>query len=510
MSVSSPSLLDRIVAWVSLLGPWVAVAALAIWTAAPAAPMLAVAALGVVCGISHRAGSRRTAWHAGLAVLVFTITMGFVAHRQVRDVTADWERYWSERQAEVGQILGLRLESRQVSAEAAADALAEKALDPTDQVDLEFVRDLRQQHGLSALALYDAGGRLILWDGTHWGKVPEGVQGGFLRHTYHDRPLFGYLYVTALTEDGRVAMAADLLRADLPEVLDAGVEDFAGRFYADVGERVRVTQHDPGAAEGVWDLSLPDRRLMSVVVDRPEPEVRAAEILDRWRVRLTVLLLLSWGLLAVGCPPSRAVAAGGAGALVVIAASLPLGALTGVPRLLGLELTAPGGLFSISIGRAALVALAACTLAAVARIPALRLSPVALGMTGGLAYAALLAAAASRTADQSNDDAVCEDTLPPPPVDAAVAFYGLPEDRFTGGSARLWDAARVGVPCQLHFPSAAPGLEGFDDVARGRALLDELRAAAAGSGRSHELHEYLVRPCRHTHTHRQRERQSKV
>ena len=126
------------------------------------------------------------------------------------------------------------------------------------------------------------------------------------------------------------------------------------------------------------------------------------------------------------------------------------------------------------------------------------------------AVLALLAAAASRTADQSNDDAVCEDTLPPPPVDAAVAFYGLPEDRFTGGSARLWDAARVGVPCQLHFPSAAPGLEGFDDVARGRALLDELRAAAAGSGRSHELHEYLVRPCRHTHTHRQRERQSKV
>ena len=77
----------------------------------------------------------------------------------------------------------------------------------------------------------------------------------------------------------------------------------------------------------------------------------------------------------------------------------------------------------------------------------------------------------------------------PPPlhparaVDAVVAFYGLPDDRFTGGAARLWDAARVRVPCQLHFPSAAPGLEGFDDVAEARALLPAL---APGS----ELHEY--------------------
>ena len=393
MSVSSRSLLDRVVAWLPLLGPWVAVAVLATWTAAPASFLLAVAALGVVSGILHGSQSHRPAWYVGLAVLVVTVTMGFVAHRQVRDVTADWERYWAERQAQVGQILGLRLERRQASAEEAADALAEKALDPTDQVDLAFVRDLRQQHGLSALALYDAGGRLILWDGIHWGKVPEGVEGGFLRHTYHDRPLFGYLYVTALTEDGRVAMAADLLRADLPEILEAGVEDFAGRFYADVGERVRVTQYDPGAADGVWDLSLPDRRLMSVVVDRPEPEVRAAEMMDRWRVRVTVLLLLAWGLLAIGCPPSRAVAAGGAGALVVIAASLPLGALTGMPRLLGLELAAPGGLFSISIGRAALVGLSAFTLLAVARIPAIRLSPAWLGIGGGLGYAVLLAAA---------------------------------------------------------------------------------------------------------------------
>ena len=120
----------------------------------------------------------------------------------------------------------------------------------------------------------------------------------------------------------------------------------------------------------------------------------------------------------------------------------------------------------------------------------------------GCSFGAVLAllAAASRKAHGRNDDAVLDDTLPAP-VDAAVAFYGLPEGRFTGGSACFWDPARVAVPCQLHFPSAAPGLAGFDDVSRGRALLDELRAAPAArawSGRSHELHEYLVRPCRET------------
>ena len=393
MSVPIGFLLSRFVPRVSLLGPWLAVAGLAVWTGAPTGAALAVAALGVVSGALPTAPPRRAAWHAGLVVLVFTVTMAFLAHHEARQITADWDRYWAERQAEVGEILGLRLERRQASAEAAADALAEKALDPTDQVDLEFVRELRQRHGVSALALYDASGRLILWDGMHWGKVPEGVQGGFLRHTYHDRPLFGYLYVTALTEDGRVAMAADLLRADLPEVLEAGVENFAGRFYVDVGERVRVTQHDPGAAEGVWDLSLPDRRLMSVVVDRPEPGARSMEVLDRWRARVTVLLLLAWGLLAVGCPPVRIASGSGAAALLVIAASLPIGVLTGLPGLLELELLGLPGPFSLSIGRATLVALAACTLVTMARRPTFRTSPGLLGAAGGLSYAALLVAA---------------------------------------------------------------------------------------------------------------------
>ncbi|MEX2466913.1 MAG: ATP-binding protein [Gemmatimonadota bacterium] len=390
ISVPKTSLLVRMLVWLSRLGPWIATAALAIWVSVPTGAALVLAALGIAAGVVHGAGARRPAWHAGVLLLVFTVPTGFFAHHQVNEITAGWDDYWAGRQAEVGQVLGFRLERRQASAEAAADELAEKALDPTDQLDLAFVRDLRQRHGVSALALYDAGGRLILWDGVHWGKVPEGVQGGFLRHTYHDRPLFGYLYVTALTEDGRVAMAADLLRADLPEVLEAGVEDFAGRFHAEIGEQVRVTQHDPGAAEGVWDLSLPDRRLMSVVVDRPEPEIRASEIMDRWRVRVTVLILLAWGLLAVGCPPRRAVAVAGAATLVVIAGALPVGALTGLERLFDLELLSIGGFISLSVGRTVLLALAISTLLAVMPRPVSRPPGWVMGGVGGLLYAGFL------------------------------------------------------------------------------------------------------------------------
>jgi dienelactone hydrolase len=118
----------------------------------------------------------------------------------------------------------------------------------------------------------------------------------------------------------------------------------------------------------------------------------------------------------------------------------------------------------------------------------------------GCSFGAVLAllAAASRTTEFSSDDTPLGGRLDNQrccaPVNAAVAFYGLPDDRFTGGSASLWDPAQIAVPCQLHFPSAAPGLDGFDDVSRGRELLEKLQAnVGAPSGLSHELHEYLVR-----------------
>lgn len=363
---------------------------LAYWLSSPAPWLLTLAALGTGCGLARVGWTSNLVHSMGLVTLVLTVATGFVAHHRVDDLLSGWDEYWAEREARVGEVLVQRLEHRQTQAETAADALAEKAIDPTDQVDIAFVRELRERHQVSTLALYDAEGGLILWDGSHWGKVPESVQGGFLRHTYYDRPLFGYLYVTALTEDGRVAMAADLLRADLPDVLEAGVEDFASRFHAEMGEEVRVTQYDPGAREGVWDLALPDRRLMSVVVDRPEVEVRSAEVMDRWRGRMAVLVLLAWGFLAVGSPPRRAVAGTGAAVLVTVAAVFPVEALPGVEHLFDVTpLVLPGGV-SLSLGRWVLLALAACTVVTVVPTPRVRSPPWVSALTGGLVYLGLL------------------------------------------------------------------------------------------------------------------------
>jgi len=372
------------------IAPWMALAALAAWVAAPSGWLLAVAAVAGALGAVGIPPGRRVVWHLGVILSLVAVVAGFQAHRQVDALLSDWEGYWGEREAEVGEILAARLERRQTLAETAADVLAEKALDPTDPVDLAFVSALRARHGLAALALYDANGRLILWDGAHWGKVPESVQGGFLRHTYLDRPLFGYLYVTALTEDGRVAVAADLLRADLPDVLEAGVQDFSSRFFGDVGERVRVTQHDPGSTEGVWDLSLPDRRLMSVVVDRPRPEVRAREVGDGWRVRVTVLLLSAWGLLALGVGPVRAGAMAGAAVLLLVAALLPAGEVPGLGRLFDTRLLPLWGGAGAAPGRVVLLVLALTTLLGALPLGRRRLSVWAAAAVSAVLYPAFL------------------------------------------------------------------------------------------------------------------------
>ncbi len=359
------------------------------WVAEPQPWALAVAAVAVALGAAGARG-RGLAWLGGVVLLLAAVLTAFGAQHSVASLLSDWESYWAERQAEVGEVLAISLERRQAAAEAAADGLAEKAVDPTDQVDLDFVRELRTRHDVSALALYDADGRLNLWDGAHWGKVPESVQGGFLRHTYYDRPLFGYLYVTALTEDGRVVMAADLLRADLPAVIEAGVEDFASRFRTEVGEEVRVTQFDPGIQEGVWDLALPDRRLMSVVVDRPTAGVRAAEILGRWRALVAALILLGWGLLALGCPLRRRVAVGGALSLLVIGAALPVGSLTGVEQIFD---GAQAGLAALPVapGRWALLALAVATLVGVLPRPRRHLGALGVGAGVAVSFVGVLA-----------------------------------------------------------------------------------------------------------------------
>ena len=97
-----------------------------------------------------------------------------------------------------------------------------------------------------------------------------------------------------------VAVAAHLLRSTLPESLDADLGDFATSFYRETGERIRVTGEDPRFADGiVFDLQG-EERILSVVVDRPDPVVRAQELMNGWVTRIVVLLLVAWIALAIG------------------------------------------------------------------------------------------------------------------------------------------------------------------------------------------------------------------
>jgi hypothetical protein len=252
-------------------GPWLAVVALWTWAAGATTWPLTVATLGVVGAVllpdTVRDGRARA---AGLALLTLAILVGFAGERQVSLVLDDWDRYWSRRVDRIGDLLSGELDRRQLAGEAAADALVERwTSDPEAPLDPAVVREIRSRYGVSALALYDADGTLVVWDGTHRGKVPEEVQRGERRQSYRDLPLFGYLYLTSRGPDGSVAAAAYLLRASLPAGLEAEMGDLATSFFRETGERIRITEEDPGFAEAVWDLALDDDRLLSVVLDRP-------------------------------------------------------------------------------------------------------------------------------------------------------------------------------------------------------------------------------------------------
>ncbi len=188
--------------------------------------------------------------------------------------------------------------------------------------------------GVAALGVFGPGGELLAWEGTHQGPVPPEVRTGASRYLYHEGALFGYLYVTeALPDGGGTAMAAALLRSDLPPLLAPGSDDFDRRFEARTGARIEITRADRALGESVWDLRWEDRSLFSVML-HPASEAEARAALElRW-MRIVVLLLLAGWLLGVRGARGRPVeAALGGGTLLLVLLLLPLGRISGWARL---------------------------------------------------------------------------------------------------------------------------------------------------------------------------------
>ena len=328
------------------------------------------------------------AWGAGSAILVLAILAAFGAQRQVGELTSGWDEYWAEREQEVGETrLDAALQEMLAAGEAAADSLAGMARELAASQDVTAVERLRARHGVSAIALYDPRGQLIIWDGVHRGKVPEPAQRGEQRYMYRDLPLFGYLYVTAVASNGSVAMAAHLLRTDLSPDLGADVGDFSSEFLRETGESIRISAESPPVSEGVWELTVPGgERLLSVVIERPELAARVARVMGRWQVVVSTSLLLAWLLLAIGGPPRLAAGTVAAGSLLLVAAFLPLDQIDRLAGLFDPGLFELPGPLPISLGRFVLLALAGFTMVAVLPRPRLEIPFWAAGLMSSVLF----------------------------------------------------------------------------------------------------------------------------
>ncbi len=313
------------------LGPWLALAALGLWAATPSGPPLAVAA--VALAVSAMASSPRPRPSAlGFVAVVVGILAGFVAHRQVSEVTRDFGAYWDRREEEVGSLLQARLEALLQDAETAADGLAQEVARGAGATQAELVQ-LRRRSGVTALALYGPTGELRVWDGMHRGRVPEEVQRGVRRYAYAGLPLFGHIYVTAPAGDAGTAVAAVLLRTGLPDPLAADAGDFASSFRTQTGEEIRIVAAGAAGAAGGWDFRLGNRVLFTVVLQPPTVDARARRLMARWRVRVSLIAILAWLLLAAGLPAHRASVVVGVGVLGLLAVTLPFDEVQGLGEL---------------------------------------------------------------------------------------------------------------------------------------------------------------------------------
>lgn len=331
--------LPPLLAWIQLGGWW--------WV------VMAAAALILTFPASRRQG-RSQAW--GVVLLVLGTCAAAVGQAEVDRLAVGWDASWEERQAGVaGQLQGAMAAVLQ-NADQAAVQVASGVPDAAGN-EVELLRSARATTGVSALAVYDAVGELVAWDGEHQGPVPSAVRQWNTPYFYGHGPLFGYLYsIAPIPETGGVAVAAHLMRADLPSALGEGPGDFATTFRERIGEEIRITPAERAAGEAIWDLRWEGEVLFSVEVVPPSRSERLAGMRVLWGRIVLVPLALGWLLLI---PAARGAGLwAGIATLIMGSLILPLGSLLGVPYLFapaGYLLPGPG---EITLGRLLAVACA--------------------------------------------------------------------------------------------------------------------------------------------------------
>ncbi len=267
---------------------------------------------------------------ATAALLLSGVVAGFWTHHRSRELIVEWDRIWPEREARAAERLSEELDALLRSGEEAVDRLAALPDTLSDTLAIRELRSVRRGAGVTALALYGPEGGLRVWDGTHRGAVPPDVRRAAARYAYGERPLFSYLYVTAAASPtGGTAVAAVLLRGDLPSGLEPEEDAFASRFQRRTGVELRISRSERAGEGAVWDLRWNDSVLFSVSLGDPDQAGLHRGIVTRGIRIAGALALLSWGLLALTAGGGLRRVSLAASVLLAVVALLPLGRALG-------------------------------------------------------------------------------------------------------------------------------------------------------------------------------------
>ncbi len=276
--------------------------------------------------------------------VAMAMVCGLAAEVHLDRLSQGWETRAEAREVQVREALATRLDRILSSGEDAATRLASlELLVPGEGGRARVPSDLVGED-VDAVALFGPGGELLAWDGSHQGPVPRSARLGLAPYLYEESALFGYLYVTRPLPGGTgTAVAASLLRADLPATLEDASADFVSRFRAETGSRIQVGREDRVEGEVAWGLTWEREVLFSVaVIPASEAEARA-RIQTGWGWAVVLLLLLSWILLAAGSREARRFRRLSVASLLLLVVVVPVDRLSGLGRLLSpADLLLPG------------------------------------------------------------------------------------------------------------------------------------------------------------------------
>ena len=361
------------------LAPWLGVLSLVAWTRWPFFPLLVFAGGSAVAALAARPRGGRARALSSAIVLAGALAGSF-GHVAMRRISQDFDAYWDSRSDRAEEALHERLDGLLTMGEEAVTRIGNLASRGTNTAVLDGLRDVRQETGMTLATIYGPEGEFRLWEGVHRGVVPAELRTGQVRYLYRDRPLFSYLYFTAPIPGGGTAMAAALIKANLPRNLEENPGDFVTDFRDTVGEDLRIFRAERTSGEDVFDLRWEDEALFSVAVVRPTQEQRLRDVRATWSRVVGLMAVIAWLVLAFTAGTDKSDRAAAALTPLGLALLAPVGAAMGsAPFFTAADFVLPGPV-PVTFERVLLVGVALSVVLAAHMPSALRLGSLASGL----------------------------------------------------------------------------------------------------------------------------------